>query len=310
MDITALPDTKLMSRAPLSRTLSLDALRSFVAICDTGSFRQAALQVHRSPSAVSLQIGKLETQLGATLLHRDARHVELTEQGTVLLGQARRLLGLNDETLALFSQSRLAGRLCLCAPHDLGVSLLPGLLRQLADAHPAVQVDVRLGTSTMVRESLTKGDANLAFFNDVEPDDIKARDLFSQPLQWLMLSGGRAAHQKPLRLAVAEIGCAWRKASLGALDASSKAYQIAYSSDTSMGQVAAVRADLAIAALPQTLAGRDLVEVPPEYGLPALPVTHVRLADDGSKLARAIVELVIADLASPHRREDKTTAAV
>ncbi|MGX1495346.1 DNA-binding transcriptional LysR family regulator [Labrenzia sp. MBR-25] len=286
----------LTGRDPEKRTLSLDALRSFIAICDTGSFRRAALRVHKSPSAVSLQIGKLEELLGARLLDRDARHVELTEQGGTLLGQARRILGLNDETLALFSRSPIAGHLRLSAPHDLGVSLVPRLLRRLAEVHPGVHVDVRLGTSEAVQHGIKDGSVNLALFNDVGASNIRARDLFSEPLKWLVLDGGSAVRQNPLPLAAAEVGCAWRDAALNALEMSGRAYRVAYSSDTSMGQVAALRADLAIAALPLSLADRDLVEAPAHYELPQLPPTHIRVADDGSELARAVVSLIAADL--------------
>lgn len=280
----------------LNRTLSLDALRSFVAICETGSFRRAAERVSKSPSAVSLQIGKLEDLLGARLLDRDARHVALTEEGGTLLRQARRILGLNDETIALFARSPLKGRLCLSAPHDLGVSLVPGLLRRLAEVHPQIQVDVRLGTSETVQNGITDGSVNLALFNDVGAASIQAQDFFSEPLKWLMLGGGNAVRQDPLPLAVANIGCAWRDAALNALQEADRAYHIAYSSDTSMGQIAALRADLAIAALPQSLADRDLVEVPAEYDFPRLPLTHIRAAHDGSKLATAFVALVAVEL--------------
>lgn len=279
-----------------NRTLNLDALRSFVAICDTGSFRRAADRVHKSPSAVSLQIGKLEDMLSVRLLERDARHVALTDHGRTLLGQARRLLGLNDETLALYQQSPLVGRLSLSAPHDLGVTLVPGLLQRLADIHPGIHVDVRLGTSEAVLSGIAEGTVNLALFNDVGPSEILAQDLFSEPLKWLVLNGGRAAEQAPLPLAVAEPGCAWRDAALDALQSAGRTYRVAYSSDTSMGQVAAIRADLAVAALPQSLADRDLVEAPSKYGLPKLPLTHIRIADDGSELARAFVALVAADM--------------
>ena len=278
-----------------NRTLNLDGLRSFVAICETGSFRRAAARVHKSPSAVSLQIAKLEEVLGARLLDRDARNLALTAQGETLLGQARRLLGLNDETFALFQTSALAGRLALSAPHDLGVSLVPGLLRRLAEAHPDLQVDVRLGTSDSVLKGITDGDVNLALFNDVGPPAIPSRALFSEPLEWLVLDGGRAAERTPLPIAVAEIGCAWRDAALTALQTSDRAHRVAYSSDTSMGQVAAVRADLAVAALPLSLADRDLVAAPSGLGLPKLPRTTIRIADDGSELARAVVALVAAD---------------
>lgn len=283
-------------RDPANRTLNLEALRSFVAICETGSFRRAAGRVHKSPSAVSLQIGKLEELLGARLLDRDARNVALTSQGETLLGQARRLLGLNDETFAIFQKSPLAGRLSLAAPHDLGVSLVPGLLRRLAEVHPDVHVDVRLGPSATVRTGITDGSVNLALFNDVGASDIHAHNLFSEPLKWLALDGGRAVRKEPLPLAVAEVGCAWRDAALTALQASGRAYRIAYSSDTSMGQVAAIRADLAIAALPLSLADRDLVEVPSDCNLPDLPLTHIRIADDGSELARTFVALVATEM--------------
>lgn len=285
-------------RDQANRTLNLDALRSFVAICETGSFRRAAERVHKSPSAVSLQIGKLEDVLGARLLDRDARHVALTDQGGTLLGQARRLLGLSDETLALFRKPPLAGRLCLSAPHDLGVSLVPGLLRRLADVHPDVHVDVRLGTSDAVQKGITDGSTNIALFNDVGASAIPATDLYSEPLVWLVLNGGRAGGQTPLPLAVAEPGCAWRDAALNALQTSERAYRIAYSSDTSMGQAAALHADLAVAALPLSLADRDLVEAPAQFALPKLPTTHIRVADDGSALAKTFVALVVADMPS------------
>ncbi len=278
------------------RTLSLNALRSFVAICETGSFRTAAVRVHKSPSAVSLHISKLEAILGAQLLERDARKLALTRPGEAFLGQARRLLALNDETLAMFRESELTGSLSLAAPHDLGVSLVPTLLRRLADIHPKVQINVQLATSEIVRNSIRDGSVNLALFNDVGPSSPPARELFSEPLKWLVLNGGRAIQQDPLPLAIADIGCAWRDAALNALQTSNRAYWVAYSSDTSMGQVAAIRADLAIAALPASLADRDLVEAPPQYGLPALPDTHIRAADDGSDLAKAFIALIAAGI--------------
>ncbi|KEA62663.1 Transcriptional regulator, LysR family [Marinobacterium lacunae] len=281
--------------APTNRTLNLDALRSFVAICETGSFRRAAVRVNRSPSAISLQMRKLEDLLGTQLLHRDARHVSLTEHGDILLGVARRLLGISDEAMALFQGSPLEGRLRLAAPHDLGISLVPRLLRRLAETHPGIVVDVRLDTSESVKQKLTDGAVNVALFNDIVPSTINAQDLFSEPLKWLMREGGRAIEHDPLPIAVADVGCAWRDAALQALQEADMPYRIAYSSDTSMGQVAALRADLAVSALPLSLADRDLVEVPAAYGMPSLPKTHIRLADDGSEIAKVFAALATMD---------------
>ncbi|GGC85483.1 LysR substrate-binding domain-containing protein [Chelatococcus reniformis] len=275
-----------------ARTMSLDALRSFVAIHDTGSFRHAAARVSLSPSAVSLQIGKLEEVLGYRLLERNARRVALTEHGELLLPQARHLLSLNDETLTLFRGSALEGRLTLAAPHDLGISLVPALLRRVAERYPRIRVDVRLGASAEVRNGFSAGQSDVVLFNEVGSPAVAARKIWSEPLVWLMARGGRAASDDPLPLAVAAAGCTWRAAALKALDASGRSYRIAYDSDTLLGQAAALRADLAVAPLPLSLAQGELVEVPKTAGLPALPRIHIRVSHHDGELANAVVAMV------------------
>jgi DNA-binding transcriptional LysR family regulator len=277
-----------------NQTLNLDTMRTFVAICETGTFRRAAARVNRSPSAISLQVAKLEEQLGAQLLIRDARRVQLTEQGTVLLSYARRLLGISNEVLAVFHGAPLTGHLRLATPHDLGITLVPDLLRRLAVSHPHVVVDVRLDTAEAVRHRFLNGDANLALFNEVRDPTLQLDELYSEPLVWMMQDGGNAVERDPLPLAIAEIECAWRQAALEALETGDRAFRIAYSSDTSLGQIAALRADLAIAVLPISLADETLVEVPKEFGLPPLPKTSAYLANDGSDLAAAFAKIVMS----------------
>ncbi|TJV30690.1 MAG: LysR family transcriptional regulator, partial [Mesorhizobium sp.] len=89
--------------APLNHPLpllDLDVLRTFVAIAETGSFTTAASAVFRTPSAVSMQIKKLEDILGRSVFARDARSVTLTTDGEMLLGYARRLLSINREVVS------------------------------------------------------------------------------------------------------------------------------------------------------------------------------------------------------------------
>ena len=91
--------------APLNHPLpllDLDVLRTFVAIAETGSFTTAANAVFRTPSAVSMQIKKLEDILGRSVFARDARSVTLTTDGEMLLGYARRLLSINREVVSKF----------------------------------------------------------------------------------------------------------------------------------------------------------------------------------------------------------------
>ena len=72
--------------------LTLDQMRTFVAIADKGSFRAAAQQLSRVQSGVSVAIGNLETQLGVTLFDRSGHRPVLTPQGRALLGNARDII--------------------------------------------------------------------------------------------------------------------------------------------------------------------------------------------------------------------------
>ena len=109
----------LMLRQPLP-LLDNDVLRTFVAIAETGSFTSAADRVYRTPSAVSMQIKKLEEQLNVTLFLRDARSVTLTESGEVLLPYARRMLALSNEAVGRFRMPEMKGVVRLGAPDDIG----------------------------------------------------------------------------------------------------------------------------------------------------------------------------------------------
>src|SRR5690606_14656169 len=121
--------------APLNHPmplLDLDVLRTFVAIAETGSFTLAANAVFRTPSAVSMQIKKLEEQLGASVFLRDARSVSLTQDGEMLMGYARRLLTLNREAVSKFIIPDIAGVVRLGSPDDYGERILPDVLRRFA----------------------------------------------------------------------------------------------------------------------------------------------------------------------------------
>jgi DNA-binding transcriptional LysR family regulator len=72
-------------------------LKSFIAIAETGSFGKAARTVSRTQSALSLQIKKLEDQLGCQLFDRGGRKVTLTPEGEIFLGYARQMKQLQWE---------------------------------------------------------------------------------------------------------------------------------------------------------------------------------------------------------------------
>ncbi|MEI9916351.1 MAG: LysR family transcriptional regulator [Methylovirgula sp.] len=93
----------MMERQPLMLYDTV-LLRTFAAVCETGSFTKAARVVNLTQSAVSLHVKRLEEQVGAQLLRREPQGVSATEQGEVLLSYARRILALHKE-----AERRLGG---------------------------------------------------------------------------------------------------------------------------------------------------------------------------------------------------------
>ena len=67
-------------------TLSIDQLRSFIMIADQGSYTKAAEKLFRTQPAISLQMKRLEEQVGAPLFARVGRESRLTEAGRMLMG--------------------------------------------------------------------------------------------------------------------------------------------------------------------------------------------------------------------------------
>jgi DNA-binding transcriptional LysR family regulator len=174
--------------------LDIEVLRTFVAIAETGSFTRAAQQVFRTPSAVSMQIKRLEEMLGRALFVREPRQVHLTPEGETMLGYARQLLELNDEAVGQFLSPQVGGTVRLGAPDDLGTRVLPGVLSQFSRNYPAVQVNVRVGRSPDLMRRLDIGelDVVLMIAEAGQRPHARAEAIYREPLVWAGREGGVA----------------------------------------------------------------------------------------------------------------------
>src|SRR4051794_214677 len=107
------------------------ALRSFVAVAEELHFGRAAKRLHITQPPLSVQIRKLEEDIGARLFERDRRHVALTEAGAFFLERARHLLAETERTS--LEASRIgrgeAGVLAIGYTPTATYEVLPPLLR-------------------------------------------------------------------------------------------------------------------------------------------------------------------------------------
>ncbi len=257
-------------RLPL---LDLDLLRTMVAITEAGNFSAAADVLGRTPSAISMQVKKIEDLLGRPVFIRDSRAVTPTRDGELLVEHGRRLLALNREVVARFVTPDLQGEVHLGAPDDAAERLLPPMLRRFADTHPCVTVNVVVEGSARMVDMVRKGQLDLAMITcDSNIDGVDEIEvLMREQLVWATLAGGVAAEQDPLPVSVWEESCVWRKAGIDGLEEQNRAYRIAFQSAHISGQRAAILADLAIAPIPISSLDAQIVEARPKCGLPPLP---------------------------------------
>jgi len=258
-------------------TLPPDMLRSFIAIADSGSFSQAARQVHRTQSAVSMQIKKLEDLVGKMLLSREGRTAQLTHEGELLLGYARRIVQLNDESLSLLKRPELAGAVRIGLPDDYAARFLPEILARFSRAFPQVQVEVICQPSSNLVPLLEEEKLDMALTTSPEPQVDGTRLLRQEPTVWVTSEQHLVHEQRPLPLALFENDCYCRRWAIKALEQVGIPYRVAYTSASFMGLTAAAKAGLAVAVINPSILPDGLRQLGPADGLPQLPDSSILL---------------------------------
>lgn len=255
--------------------LQIDWLKSFVAAVDAGSLTGAAAEIHRSQSAVSMQLKKLESATGCALLLRGPRLLQLTHEGQTLLGYARRLLDLHAEAQLALRGERLSGRVRLGVPDDYARKYLTPVLKRFAPRHGGVEIQLDCEQSTSLIPRVARGDLDLAL---VSRDHARRGTLlFHEPMVWVGSAQFEVWSRDPLPIAVYEEASLGRRSAIQSLAAQGRAYKVVYNSSSLAGQIAAVESGLAIAALTQCSAPEHLQVLGPGQGLGPLEPMQVAL---------------------------------
>ena len=163
--------------------IDVNALIVFSAVMDAGSFSAAAERLGQTPSGVSRTISRLEERLGITLMQRTTRRLQLTEEGTWLLGRARAILAdlANTEAEATARRSQPSGLVRVNAATPALGHLLAPLVPDFLDAYPLVQLELVSGETYV---DLIEERADLAIRIGVLPDStLNARKLGASRLR-------------------------------------------------------------------------------------------------------------------------------
>lgn len=278
--------------------LQIDWLKCFVTVVDAGSLSNAAPEVHRSQSAVSMQLKKLEAAMGCQLLVRGPRQHQLTSEGQILLGYARRILDLHAEAQAVFHGEELTGRVRLGVPDDYAAKYLTPVLKRFAPRHGAVEIELSCEQSTSLIPRVERGDLDLALVSRDHPRCGTL--LFHEPMVWVGSPQFDAWRRDPLPIAVYENTSLARRSAINSLALQGRRYRVVYNSSSLAGQIAAVESGLAVAVLTQCSAPAHLEILGSEHGLGPLEPMEVSVyrsrASQGSKAVDSLYSLLIKTL--------------
>lgn len=285
------------------RTLDLRALQSFVTVVDTGSFTAAADRQNYSQSAISMQLRRLEDDLGVALLVRDTRVVEPTQPGREVLGYAREMLRLNGEVRNKLAEREVAGTVRLGLPIDYA-PYIPGTLTMFAERYPFVEIEVHSDHSIRLIEQARAGEIDMAIVTRA-PGETGGTQLRREPLVWVAAPGTATYKQEPLPLAISSAdNCVFRAAAAAQLDAAGRQWRVAYDSHALAAQRVPVGVGLAVTATIPSLVGPDLEILDPATAqLPELPAMDVRLHRSPGRASQTAAYL--ADLLIERIRDNR-----
>jgi len=272
----------------MTAPLDLDLLRTFIAVCETGNFSNAAPRIGRSQSAVSMQMQRLEQMVGRQLLVCGPRTVKPNAPGADFLVYARRLLRLSDEAWASVNRPEEFGRVRLGVPDDYAASLLPPVLSRFAREHPRVTVELACEPSRLLVPAIDQGRLDLAIITRLPDQPLEV--LRRENLVWVAAPDHAAWEDDPLPLALFE-DCAARTNLLEALSHAGRSYRCAYSSESTLGLIAAVQSGLAVAGLARCSVPPTLRIIGEAQGLPTPRDLELGLLGDKTESTPAIKRL-------------------
>jgi DNA-binding transcriptional LysR family regulator len=282
--------------------LEFDLLRAFVAVAECGGFHRAAERLHLTQSTVSQQIKRLEIEAGRPLFRRTTRAVALTDDGEMLLGDARRLLQLEEAARRRLTAPRLSGVVRLGAVEEVAGDSLPPALSRFARLHPNIRLEVTVGVSAELIEQIDAGGLDVVLAK--RPwHSSRGRVVWREPLVWAAAESFDLAPDAILPLALFREHSVSREAALDAFRNSERPWHIVYTSPSLTGVRAAALAGLAVTPLPASAVGPGLRILGEPDGLPPLPDLEFAIFEKPRPSPAALaLAAVLASLApSPER---------
>ena len=282
------------------RGLTLEQLRSFVAVVQCGGFQQAGELVNRSQSAVTQSIKRLEESLGCALLIRKQGHLRgTTSEGQRFLRHALGVLEQVDQAIGALKHPLLKGYVRLGVPDDFVIEHLHTVISRCLVIHPSLRIDVVSTVSSNLLSLFRQQKLDIVICKMLAPQPescLTYEILRSEPLYWVADQAVAFGDIQHIPLVVFPDGCAYRQAALAVLERHEKPWHIAYTSASYENIRRAVSAGLGIGILSRSAVGAQHVVLDEAHAFPALPMVHLAMAVRGEqRLYRQVADYLVLE---------------
>jgi DNA-binding transcriptional LysR family regulator len=181
--------------------LSTDTLRTFIALASCKSFSIASGKLHKSQSATSTQVARLEDQAGIKLIDRSQRPLKLTEAGEILFGYAKEIIARLDElshSLRDLNSGSL-GEVKIGATRAVGTFLMPKIVQGILKDFSKLKILLITQPRALTYQMLQEGALDFAVvLSDLAPKGFTVTALRPEPLCLVVSPKHPLARQKTL----------------------------------------------------------------------------------------------------------------
>ena len=278
-----------------------DLLRTFVAICELGSFTKAAHLFGLTQPAVSAHMRRLETIIGSDLIEKNMSGVKLTVCGGEVLRQARRMLAINDQIVSSGGQQPNVPVIRLGIPNLFAQAKLKKIVTECRGKIGKSRLQIRCENSGSLLSSVRNGYLDLAFAMGDKEQLKHARRSWSEPLVWTRAPDFVWEPNEPVPLISSPNVLLPDRTAMEVLEQAGRRYDIVFTAFDMMARRAAAASGLGYLVLLRSMVPAPLVAETAGV-LPALPDISMGIVareDLDTKDLASLIAAFEAVLASP-----------
>jgi DNA-binding transcriptional LysR family regulator len=274
------------------KNLPMDLLRAFVSVAQLGSFTKAGEILGRSQPAVSLQIQRLEELVDESLLARNGKSLELTDEGQQLYIYANQILNLNDLALSELSKNIVSGKIRLGIPSEFATILLPKIVSRFAKAYPNITLEVNCELSKKLLSKVGKNSHDLILALEDNPSKTWSDLVKTDELVWVASAEHRIHKSPVVPLIAAAEGCIYRQRATALLDQIKQPWQIVYTIPDLSGIQQAIQEGLGVTVLAKSTVPENLRILTPSARFPDLGKVGITLVASSRNKKNEAVHLL------------------